>query len=327
MDILDRLKLAHPILQAGFAGGMAGPELAAAVSRAGGLGTVGLVTARELARSIRRARELAPGRPVAANLLVPFTHPAHVRACLEARPAAVVLFYGFLPRAVAELRAAGIVVLHQIGTPEEAKRALADGADGVIAQGIQSGGHLLGRVPATDLLGPVRAIAGDKPVFLAGGIAERDDVKAALAAGAAGVLCGTRFLATEEAAAHALYKERVLGAQETIETTLFGMGWPARHRVLPNAATRRWCGPDGQPPRSVRIAQRLSSPLSRIMPVGTSDPTSRQKLSVPLYTPVAPGPGADPRAIEVAALYAGESARRVRKILGAGDVVRDLVRD
>lgn len=326
MNVFERLELEHPVLQAGFAGGTAGPELAAAVSRAGGLGTVGLVGPRNLALSIRRARALAPGRPVAVNLLVPFAHEAHVRACIEVQPSAVVLFFGFWPRAVRALRAAGVFVLHQVGTPEEAMRALEDGADGLIAQGKDAGGHLLGRMPAMAALPRIRAVADGKAVFVAGGVADRADMKAALAGGATGVLCGTRFLATEEAVAHPLYKERVLGAEETIETTLFGMGWPARHRVLPNAATRRWCDASGRPPLAVQIAQRLVTPLSRLFPVGASDPTPRQRLSVPLYTPVSPGPGADPRVLEVAPLYAGESARRVRKILGAEDVVRDLVR-
>jgi NAD(P)H-dependent flavin oxidoreductase YrpB (nitropropane dioxygenase family) len=257
------------------------------------------------------------------NLLLPFAREAHVKACLEARPDAVVLAFGFWRSAVVRLKAAGIFVLHQIGAPEEAARALADGADAVIAQGRDAGGHLLGTTSARDLLPRVRAVAGGAPVVIAGGIADRGDVASALASGADAVLCGTRFLATEEALAHALYKERVLGAEETIETTLFGLGWPVRHRVLPNEATRRWCRADGRPPLAVRAAQRALTPLTKVFPLG-ADPSRAQRLSVPLYSPAAPRPDADPRVLEVAPLYAGESARRVRRVVGAEDAVRDL---
>lgn len=326
MNLVDRLGLEVPLLQAGFAGGMAGPELAAAVSRAGGLGTIGLVAPRDLAAAIGRARALAPRRPIAANLLLPFATDRHVRACVEARPSAVVLFFGFVPRAVRELKAAGIVVIHQVGTAEQARRAIADGADAVIAQGSDAGGHLLGTAKASVALADVRAVAGDVPVLVAGGIADRSDVASALAAGAAGVVCGTRFLATEEAFAHAAYKQRVVGAEETLETTLFGVGWPARHRVLPNAATKRWCDARGQPPLHVRLVQQTSRPLARLASMGAADRLPRPTLAIPLYSPLAPRPDADVRDLDTSALYAGESSRRVRRIVGAEDAVRDLFR-
>lgn len=306
---------------------MAGPELAAAVSRAGGLGTIGLVAPRELVHSVKRARSLAPRKPIAVNLLLPFTTKAHVRACVEARPDAVVLFFGRAPRIVRALSRAGIYVLHQVGTPEDARLALADGCDALVAQGADAGGHLLGKIPASELFPRVRAVAGDAPVVVAGGIADRTDVKSALAMGASAVLCGTRFLTTEEASAHALYKQRVLGAEETIETTLFGLAWPARHRVVPNAATRKWCHEDGRPSLAVRAMQHAAVPVRKMIPLGSADPTLHQSLSIPLYSPAAPRPGADDRVLEVAPLYAGQSARRIHRVVGAEDAVRDLFRD
>src|SRR5215831_3595982 len=95
IDWRDRLSLEHPIIQAGMGGGVARAELAAAVSRAGALGTLGLLAPGPLAREIRRARELAPGRPIAVNLLVPFARQAHAEVCAEARVAAVALSFGF----------------------------------------------------------------------------------------------------------------------------------------------------------------------------------------------------------------------------------------
>ena len=82
-------------------------------------------------------------------------------------------------------------------------------------------------------------------MLLAGGIANADDTRAALAAGADGVVAGTRFLLTHESRAHPEYQRRILAADKTFRTTLFGLGWPAPHRVVANAATRRWCHDDG----------------------------------------------------------------------------------
>src|SRR3712207_3289891 len=116
MDLLDRLGVEHPVFQAGMGGGISGAELAGAVSRAGGLGTVGILPPAVFAAELARARELAEGRPVSANLLLPFTKRGHVHACIEQRVAAVSLFFGFDRDAVAALRGAGIAVLHQVGT-------------------------------------------------------------------------------------------------------------------------------------------------------------------------------------------------------------------
>ena len=118
----ERLGLQHPVVQAGMGGAAVQPELAAAVSRAGGLGTVGNSPPRAYARAIRRAKELCDGRPVAANLLLPFTRAAHVEACIAERPAVVSLFFGFARSVVRRLRDEGIYVLHQVGTIEQARR-------------------------------------------------------------------------------------------------------------------------------------------------------------------------------------------------------------
>lgn len=113
MSLAERIGLTHPIVQAGMGGGIAGAPLAGAVSAAGALGTVGILPPAAFSRALREARELAgPGRPVAANLLLPFTRPAHVRACIDARVAVVVLHAGRSPAVIRELRAAGIEVLH-----------------------------------------------------------------------------------------------------------------------------------------------------------------------------------------------------------------------
>lgn len=326
MDLLDRLGLELALVQAGMGGGLSGSELAGAVSRAGALGTVGLVPdPRGLHEEILRARALAPGRPVAANLLMPFAKPEHAQACIEAGANCVVLFCGFDRAIVARLRAAGVLVLHQVGTPGQARRALADGADGLVAQGIEAGGHLLGVEPALDFLRKALEIADGRPVLLAGGIAEATDVRRALDAGAAAATAGTRFLLTEECAAHPLYKRRVIEADKTMQTLLFSLAWYDRHRVVPNAATERWCARDPFGPKAVRALNRLSAPAMRLAPMKLSIRAMRaQRLSLPLYGPAAMLAGMEERLAEVTPLYAGETALRIQSVIPAVRAVRDL---
>ena len=146
MDLLDRLRLEYPIFQVGMGGGLSPPALAAAVSRAGALGTLGTVPAPMLAKDIALARSLAPSKPLAVNILLPFQLRAHVDACIAGRVDAVVLFYGFAPDAARALRNAGIFVVHQVGTVDEAVHAVCDGADALIVQGIEWAGICSGDV-------------------------------------------------------------------------------------------------------------------------------------------------------------------------------------
>lgn len=325
IDLRARLSLEHPLLQVGFAGGLASAELASAVSRAGALGTIGLVAPDELHRQLVRAREKAPVQPLAVNLLMPFVRRAHVEVCIDARVAAVVLFFGYRRAWVQRLRAAGVFVFHQVGTPAEARRALADGADALIAQGREAGGHLLAVAPAPTTLAQILAVSDGAPVLLAGGVVDASSVRVALAAGAAGVACGTRFLLSDECHAHPGYKARVLGAPRTIETRLFGFGWPARHRVVPNAATERWCASRSDGPLWSRAIYRLSAPLPRILPMkGGDDLIRAQRLSIPLYSPASASETTDEAALEWTPLYAGERARDVRSVLPAATIVREL---
>ena len=325
MDLLERLELEQPIFQAGMAGGLATAELAAAVSNAGGMGTLGLVAPEQLAVELDKVRRLAPGRPIAVNLLLPFTRWAHLELCIRHRVTAVVLFYGFAKHWVRRLHGTGIVVLHQVGTVAEARRALLEGADALVAQGLEAGGHLLGTRPGRELLPEILAIAGDKPVLVSGGVAGPGEVRAALASGASGVLCGSRFLLTEECRAHPGYKRRVLGAAETVETRLFGFGWPARHRVVPNAATRRWCGPDGAAPPNVDRFNRLTGRLGRMVPLGKGGAlTALQRLSIPLYSPQSALEGSDERLLDVTPLYAGSCVAAIDRIVPAAQVVKEL---
>ncbi|MGB5794197.1 MAG: nitronate monooxygenase, partial [Mycolicibacter algericus] len=152
-----------------------------------------------------------------------------------------------------------------------------------------------------------------------------DDVRALLAAGAVGAVAGTRFLLTEESRAHPGYKQKVLGAQRTIRTMLFGVGWPLAHRVVPNALTERWCARDELGPPAVRAFNRIGAPLGRLMPLGALGTIlAAQRTAVPLYTPALPLAGMAPAAVDRAALYAGETSRRIHDIVPAAEALARL---
>lgn len=324
MDIADRLRLDVPVAQAGMGGGLAGASLAAAVAKAGGLGTLGLTTPRGLRASIDQVRAESSGRAIAVNLLAPFVHRRHVAVCVDAGVDVVVLAFGGKRGLVDHLRDAGIFVFMMVGTQAEARRAIAWNADGVIAQGREAGGHLVGIMPALDFLPQALAVAGRRPVFLAGGIATSADTRAALDAGASGVVAGTRFLMTYEANAHRDYQQRIARADKTIETTLFGLSWPLRHRVVPNAATRRWCRSDGTVKALPAALNASSRALAALGYLDAGVLMRLQSPGRPLFTPLAPLDGMPDSWVDRAALYAGETALRISEITSAEQAVKNL---
>jgi nitronate monooxygenase len=315
--LLERLGVELPVVQAGMGGGISGHELAAAVSEAGGLGTIALLPPETLRDEIRRARERS-SKPVAVNLLLPFARRGHFEAARDAD--AVVTFWGE-PR-----RRTDGAWIHQCGSVEEARAAHAAGADAVIAQGVEAGGHVRGTEPAFRLLEEVRrALPPGYPVLLAGGIADAADVRRALDAGADAAVLGTRFLMTEESAAHARYKERLVESSETVLTELFGMGWPtAPHRVLHNEATRRWLRGDERGPAAVRAVNSLLGPVLSRVPAGVQDRLAgMQSARGPLLGPMSVT-ARHGRLLEAGPLYAGECVARIHDIRPAGELTREL---
>jgi NAD(P)H-dependent flavin oxidoreductase YrpB (nitropropane dioxygenase family) len=317
--LLERIGVELPLVQAGMGGGLATHELATAVSDAGGLGTLGILQpAAALERELQAARSLT-GRPVALNVLLPFARRRHWRVAAGAD--AVVTFWG-RPR-----RRTSGVWMHQCGSVDEALAARAAGADGVIAQGIEAGGHVRGTLPAHELLARIRAaLPPEYPVLLAGGIAARDDVRAALDAGADAAVLGTRFLMSIESAAHPAYKERLLDARETVLTELFGVGWPAPHRVVWNDAAERWLrGGDPRGPGWLRALNRATAPLASRTPAGIQARLAAvQRAGSPLLSPQPPAKGGPPTLVDSGPLYAGETVARIDDIRPAAELVRDL---
>jgi NAD(P)H-dependent flavin oxidoreductase YrpB (nitropropane dioxygenase family) len=324
LDILDRLCLDVPVGQAGMGGGLADGPLAAAVAKAGGLGTLGLASPSQLRTAINHVRAEAPGRAVAVNLLMHFARRSHVAVCVDERVDVVVVAFGGDREIVERLRDAGIFVFVMVGTEVQARQAIGWGADGLIAQGREAGGHLVGTMPALDFLPHARAAAGRLPVFLAGGIAAAADTRAALDAGADGVIAGTRFLMTREANAHPEYQRRILDADTTMETTLFGLSWPLRHRVIPNAATRRWCRSDGTA-KALPAAVNFSSRWLAVFGYFDASALIRvQSSRLPVFTPLAPLTGMPDSSVDHGALYAGDTALRINEVVSAQQAVNNL---
>jgi NAD(P)H-dependent flavin oxidoreductase YrpB (nitropropane dioxygenase family) len=318
--LLERLGLGAPIVQAGMGGGISRHELAAAVSEAGGLGTIAVNGAAAIARELRAARALT-GRALAVNVLLPF---ARADWCAAAAQADVVVTFWGKPR-----RRTPGVWLHQCGSVAEARAAAAAGADGLILQGVEAGGHVRGTLPAHELLARVRAALGTgaPPLLLAGGIAERADVAAALEAGAAAAVAGTRFLLSAESRAHPEYVARALAARETVLTELFGLGWPAPHRVVRNAATERWLrdGADPRGPLALRALNRASFVGARWLPPAVQQRVARAQR--PDSRLLSPTPATDDGLATLVAagpLYAGETVARIGGVRPAAELVAAL---
>ena len=163
--------------------------------------------------------------------------------CIEEKVAALSFFWGDPSEFIPAAHAAGIAVLHQVGSVEAAVRAKLAGVDVIIAQGVEAGGHLAGQVSTLVLVPRIVDVVAPVLVLAAGGVADPRGLAAALCLGADGVMMGTRFLATPEANAHREYKARLVAATEedTVRTILFGNGWPhAPHRTLRTPFVATW---------------------------------------------------------------------------------------
>jgi NAD(P)H-dependent flavin oxidoreductase YrpB (nitropropane dioxygenase family) len=309
--------LRAPVVQAGMGGGLSRHRLAAAVSEAGGLGTIAVGGGEAIARELAAARALTAA-PLAVNILLPFAR----RDWFEAASAAdlVVTFWG-RPR-----RRTPGAWAHQCGSVEEARAAWAAGADAAIVQGVEAGGHVRGRLPGLELLERCRnALPDDFPLLLAGGVAERSDVERALEAGAVAAVAGTRFLLSEESSAHPGYRRRLLEAERTMLTDLFGFGWPAPHRVVPNRATDAALSREGRVPALNRMLNRLAAPGARLAPGSVQlRLAAAQRPGGRLLTPLGPTEDGPEELLDAGALYAGQTVARIDDVRPAAELVAAL---
>ena len=255
-ELTRRFDLDHPIVQAGMGSG-AGWQLATAVSNAGALGTIGTITLSpsQVLGAIESTRK-ATDATFAVNLVCFDWAPMAVDvadAVIDARPPVVTLSFGEPSRVLARCRAAGIPVLVQVQDLDGLRNALADGADAVIVQGNEAGGHT-GRRGTLNFVAQALDLAGDTPVVAAGGIASGRGLAAALAMGCAGAVMGTRFKATPEFVADAAQKEEVVASDgsntiyDEINDLAYGELWPndVTGRALRSPFTEEWEGRDAE---------------------------------------------------------------------------------
>jgi nitronate monooxygenase len=257
--LTELFSIRHPILLAPM-GGVSGGALAAAVSRAGGLGLLGPGYQDEA--WIEREFAAAGGAPVGIGFITWHLarHPERLRAALACKPAAVMLSFGDAAPFVPAIRAAGARLILQVQTLADARAAAALGADVVVAQGTEAGGHGAKRATLPLVPAAVDAIA-PTPVVAAGGIADGRGLAAALVLGAAGVLVGTRFYASQEALGHDAAKARLVedGGDATLRTTVFdvvrGIDWPAAFtgRALANQVSESWHGREPELQRRLAV--------------------------------------------------------------------------
>lgn len=228
--LCERLGITHPVLLAPMAG-VAGGALAAAVTKAGGLGFIGggYGDADWLAQELRAAGNTRIGIGFITWTLE--ERPQVLDMALAHKPAALFLSFGDLTPYADKIKAAGITLIAQVQTVRDAKTAMAQGADIIVAQGSEAGGHGAAR-GAMALVPAVKDALGNVPILAAGGIADGRGLAAGLMLGADGVVMGTAFYAALEALSHETAKAIAVKASgdDTARSNVFdfarGLNWP-----------------------------------------------------------------------------------------------------
>ena len=291
----------HPIVLAPM-GGVSGGQLAAAVSNAGGLGLVGggYGDSGWLSRELSLVNSQT-SRPWGVGLITWSADASIVDLVLGYRPHAVMLSFGD-PRPYGSMvKAAGCRLICQVQDMAGARLALEAGADVIVAQGTEAGGHGAGRSALPLVPAVVDAVAAT-PVLAAGGIADGRGLAAALMLGAQGVLIGTRFYASEEALGHPQAKRRIADAhgEDTCRTTAFDvvreLAWPEPYngRALRNGFVERWIGREEELAAQVDLQQHVYASA-----VQAADH-------------------------DIAVVWAGEGVDLINSIEPAGDIVQRL---
>ena len=305
-----------PIVQAPV-GGATSPELAAAVSNAGGLGTLALsLQSPEAVRRLIRATRDLTERPFGVNLILEWHQEERLDACLREGVELVSFFWGDPAPHVEATHAAGARVAHTVASAEEALSAVEAGVDVVVAQGWEAGGHVRGEVTTLSLVPRVADAVSPVPVVAAGGIADGRGLAAVLALGAAGAWVGTRFLLAEEAAIPPAYRDALARAVETdtVYSRVFDKGWEdAPHRALRNSTLEAW-DRSGRPPRGGRP--------------GEGDVVARFADGGPIerYSDVHPAEGITGE-LEALALYAGQGVGLLSGVLPAHEIVEGMAEE
>ncbi len=313
--LCELLGIEKPIVQAGM-GFVARSELAAAVSKAGGLGVIGaaFLTLEQLREEIRKVKDATDkpfgvdilfatyGRPSADPRIEEFTDEVRKQIDIVFEEQVPILASGLGNPApvVPEAHERGMKVIALVGNTKNAKRVAQGSVDVVVAQGYDGGGHT-GRVGTLTLV-PAVVDCVEQPVMAAGGIADGRGLVAALALGAVGIWLGTRFVASKEAFAHASYKNKIaeIDDEGTIRTRCF-TGKPCR--VIKNKTTSEW-----------------EKRETEIEPF----PIQIQKISEYIGENVYEASRLHGR-IEVGSCAAGQSSALIHEVKSAADIVNEVM--
>ncbi|XP_073225423.1 uncharacterized protein [Cicer arietinum] len=298
------LGLEYGIVQAPLGPDISGPQLVAAVANAGALG---LLRAPDwespdyLRGLIKKTRTLTD-KPFGVGIVLAFPYEENLKVILDEKVAVLQTYWG---DCTTEL----------VGSVDGAKQAIDAGVDGIIVQGREAGGHVIGQDSLISLVPRVVDLVGgrDIPVIAAGGIVDARGYVAALALGARGVCLGTRFLATEESYANPLYKRKLVEFDETEYTDVFGRArWPdAPQRVLQTPFFKEW--------RSLPTHEsEANQPVIGHSTIhGVEKEIRRFAGTVPNISTTGD--------LESMVMYAGQSVGLIKEILPASEVIKRLV--
>jgi nitronate monooxygenase len=312
-DICELLKITHPIVQAGM-GGVAGPELAAAVSNAGAMGCIGAYRSSpsEIRDAVRKARILS-ALPIGVNFVPDVLSKEEIRLGVSIAIEEGVRIFSFFSSISADLikylHEYDALVLVQVGSVEQASMAISDGVDVLIVQGWEAGGHLRGQTSLLPLLSAISHRWPHFPSLASGGIVTGRNLAAVLAAGASGAWMGTRFVATMEADAHPEYQKRLISAtsEDTVVTHAFERGWPGvAHRVLRNSVT------SSTSPLAPRIISSVQLENRRI-------PITIGSVAVPMQSTIGE--------IEAMAQYSGQGCELIDAVEPAAIVINKIIEE
>ncbi len=309
--VCELLGIELPIVEAPLS---ADPRLPAAVSNAGGLGSLGLSWSDDAGEVVRETAALTD-RPIAGNFVLFSDQRRRVDQALSAGLRVVSLIWGDPDSYVSLVHDAGGLVMQTVGSAEEARHAAGCGVDIVVAQGWEAGGHVWGGVATLPLVPAVVDAVEPVPVIAAGGIGDARGVAAVLALGAQAALLGTRFLLADEMPIHEEYGRRLMAATETDAEwypDLYNVGWPdAPHRAIHNSTAEMWEAagrpPLGSRPREGEVIAHFAS----------GDPILR-------YSPAPPMVGTTGE-IEPLSLWAGQSVALAKQRQPAAEIVAELV--
>jgi len=312
----------YPFVGAGMAFAASTPDLAIAVCKAGGIGSIAAgpfppQAIRFLIREVRKATQKA----LNVNFITFLTSDEQLQVCIEEK-VPIVSFHWGLPskEIVSRLHEAGIKVWQQVGSVTDAKEAVQNGADLIIAQGLEAGGHNFSTLPTFVLVPQIVEAVKAVPVLAAGGITTGKQVAAALCLGAAGVWVGTRLLASPEAFIHPHYKTLLVekSGEDTCLTSIFGpdMAHFNPMRVLHNKVTQEFEG---------KNTQNLSTAADRETIVGKTSMFG-QKMELKRFTSFVPMPTTEGD-LEEMPLLAGQGVGLIHNIMPAEEIVITMMEE